>query len=122
MFNPVRVQTTGAHPAPIDLIPAVQRCIRAWTEALDSAKSQGKSELTSADFAAEAYRLAMPALISEEAIAEFIACTAHGIIVGAFEDRQGSQLLYAAQVASAAFDRARKSQKQRALPVKRDAT
>ncbi len=50
----------------------------------------------------QAYREAMPPLIDEEHIRDFIACVAHGMVLRVFEANEGSKLLYAAQVASQA--------------------
>jgi hypothetical protein len=101
---------------------AVERCCQAYTEAFNASLSKGTSDFTAALVAAQAYRLAMPSLAAEDSIRDFIDCTAHGILMGAFEDRQGSQLLYAAQVASASFDRARKAQKQKEVRSRKRAT
>lgn len=45
------------------------------------------------------YRLAMPPLDSFQEIHAYIACVAQGVAFGIFSGRDGSQLLYAAQVA-----------------------
>lgn len=65
---------------------------------------------------------AMPILSSEDSIREFIACVTHGILFGAFKDKQASQLLYAAQVASGALTRARKVHSRKALHARKNAT
>ena len=49
--------------------------------------------------AAVAYKLAMPRRESLAAIRAAIACIAQGIALEVFDGRDGSQLLYAAQVA-----------------------
>jgi len=49
--------------------------------------------------AAVAYKLAMPRMESLSAIRAAIACIAQGIALEVFDGRDGSQLLYAAQVA-----------------------
>ena len=46
-----------------------------------------------------AYKLAMPRMESLNAIRAAIACIAQGIALEVFDGRDGSQLLYAAQVA-----------------------
>jgi hypothetical protein len=46
-----------------------------------------------------AYKLALPALGSRTEIKQFIQHVAQGIALGLFTGREGSQLLYAAQVA-----------------------
>jgi hypothetical protein len=49
--------------------------------------------------AGKAYCDAMPMLVGEEGIRDFLACAAHGILIGAIKENKGSQLIYAAQVA-----------------------
>jgi hypothetical protein len=41
----------------------------------------------------------MPLLSGYESIRDFIACTAHGLLIGAIDGVHGTRLLYAAQVA-----------------------
>jgi hypothetical protein len=52
--------------------------------------------------AARAYRNAMPPLVGSRNIRDFIACTAHGMLIGAIDGDDGSRLLHAARVASTA--------------------
>jgi len=51
--------------------------------------------------ASVAYKLAMPKMDSLPTIRAAIACVAQGITLEVFDGRDGSQLLYAAQVALA---------------------
>jgi hypothetical protein len=53
----------------------------------------------------------MPQLSGRESIRDFIACTAHGILIGAIPPQQSGQLLYAAQVALGSLQREPKPQK-----------
>jgi hypothetical protein len=46
-----------------------------------------------------AYRRAMPPLSGQQSISDFIACVAHGMLIGAIGGNNGTKLLYAAQVA-----------------------
>lgn len=97
-----------AHPALQN--PAVAHCVAAWTEAYN-ASMQGKnkgSEHFAEEAAVKAYRLAMPALSSGQDIRDFIACTAHGILIGAIGPAEGARLLYAVQVAKGAVEPAAK--------------
>jgi hypothetical protein len=48
----------------------------------------------------------MPPLLGAENIREFIACVAHGMLIGAIENKDATRLLYAAQVAFSAQSRA----------------
>jgi hypothetical protein len=54
-----------------------------------------------ATMCATAYRCALPTLKASNAQA-YIACVAQGVALDVFTGRQGSQLLYAAQVCSGA--------------------
>ena len=49
-----------------------------------------------------AFKLALPELKSRADIKDFIAAVAQGIALGFFNGREGSQLLYAAQIAMSA--------------------
>lgn len=54
------------------------------------------------------FKLALPGLGSVQEIRTFIGHVAQGIALGIFTGREGSQLLYAAQVALAALKKERK--------------
>jgi hypothetical protein len=58
--------------------------------------------------ASEAYCNAMPMLVGYEGVRDFIACTAHGILIRAIPQDRAGQLLYAAQVALATLNHAPK--------------
>ncbi len=49
--------------------------------------------------AAISFRLAMPNLSTWDGIHAYIACVAQGVVMKVFSGRDGTQLLYAAQVA-----------------------
>lgn len=83
--------------------PAVACCSQAWDQAYKKARAEGKGTVFSSIDAGQAYRLAMPALDGAAAIREFIACVAHGMLLGAITGPDGARLLYAAQVAHTAF-------------------
>jgi hypothetical protein len=55
-----------------------------------------------------AFKLALPGLGSASKIKEFIAHVAQGVALGMFIGREGSQLLYAAQIALSAIEREKK--------------
>ena len=122
MSEIIDLETAIAEPAASSANDAAIRCCKAWRQAYSDEIAKHSSKRDARTAASEAYRLAMPTLSSEESIRDFIACAAHGILLGAFKDRQGSQLLYAAQVASGAIARTRKSHRQRDLPSKKAAT
>ena len=61
--------------------------------------------------AGKAFRLAMPPLSGYRNICDFIACAAYGTLLGAIKDENGSEFLYAAQVALATVPRESKTSK-----------
>jgi hypothetical protein len=95
--------------------PAVRKCGAAYRRAFNAymEANAGKScsKLSAARAAGLAYRNAMPLLSSFEGIRDFIACTAHGILIGAIPPEQSGRLLYAAQVALATLQREPKPRK-----------
>lgn len=78
---------------------ALNYCRDEWKQAHDTATEQGLSAARAVRMAAVAYKLAMPKMDSLPTIRAAIACIAQGITLEVFDGRDGSQLLYAAQVA-----------------------
>lgn len=96
---PPQTQSTG-EPVPAQN-RAVARCSDAWTRAYQAEMSN--SGKVGATFrAGRAYCSAMPPLDGSQNIRDFIACIAHGSLLGAINDSQCGRLLYAAQVALSA--------------------
>ena len=116
----------GPPPTSTTAKAALRRCFAAWQRAFNQcmreeaeilarkrAKSGGKagdedetyslSPVFAARQAAPAYCNAMPVLEGYEGIRDFIACTAHGVLIGAITPQRSAQLLYAAQIALNAF-------------------
>jgi hypothetical protein len=112
--------------------PAIRRCCSAWQRAFKAyMKRQAKSGVDVPDentgdqsdeeedrsydhiFAEKeagvAYCNAMPMLAGHEGVRDFIACAAHGILIGAIPAERTGQLLYAAQIALAVVQSQRKS-------------
>jgi hypothetical protein len=79
--------------------PAVAICLNAYAQAHKAALAHGKGNVFANLDAFAAYRSAMPPLSGEENIRNFIACTAHGMLIDAIDAPIGARLLYAAQVA-----------------------
>ena len=103
-------ETTPVPPNPIETTeipanPAVRRCCLAWAHTLREKLDEGINGESACRSAADAYRFVMPPLFGYENIRDFIACTAHGMILGAIEESRGTKLLYAAQVALATIRR-----------------
>jgi len=85
---------------------ALKRCCDAWRRAFkasmdnsDREDEEGGNRYLAAQDAGTAYCIAMPPLSGYENIRDFIACTAHGILIGAIPAQKSGRLLYAAQVA-----------------------
>jgi hypothetical protein len=82
---------------------AINRCMAAWRRAFNAYMEHCEGTSTDRVFAAheadKAYCNAMPLLSSYESIRDFIACTAHGILIGAIPPQKSGHILYAAQVA-----------------------
>ncbi len=70
-----------------------------WSRAYELAQTKGLNSTKALRMASVAYKLAMPRMDSLPAIRAAIACIAQGITLEVFDGRDGSQLLYAAQVA-----------------------
>ncbi|MGP8252089.1 MAG: hypothetical protein ACLQHF_08650 [Terracidiphilus sp.] len=90
-------------PASSSSKAAIRRCRAAWKRAYDIYLEDGGDNLmnrsTAASKAAPVYCAAMPALDSLDNVRDFIACTAHGILIEAIPAHRAGQLLYSAQVA-----------------------
>ena len=78
---------------------AWQRAYKAYMDEKDHDPNDKTDVFLATQAAAPAYCHAMPMLAGPEGIRDFIACAAHGMLVGAISAEKGSQLLYAAQVA-----------------------
>jgi len=91
------------HHSPSPAI-AVRRCCAAWKRAFKAYVEENNLEWPSDDFwgaklAGEAYRNAMPLLVGYRGVRDFVACAAHGILIGAIPKEESGSVLYAAQVA-----------------------
>ena len=103
-FSPHTLSTSlDSIPTPRPSTPkaANRRCCAAWQRSFDaymaSAKCIKESNKTFAAIqAGEAYRNAMPLLAGYEGVRDFVACMAHGILIGAIEEDISGRLLYAA--------------------------
>lgn len=94
---------------------AIRRCSAAWKRAYDAcmkgASGDRYDEIVAARKASTAYCKVMPYLSDYESIRKFIACAAHGILIGAIPQKRANQLLYAAQVALASLNFGTKQRK-----------
>ena len=117
--------TPAPEPAPapsLDPDPAhekaVKRCCAAWRRSYNACMEKGRGggadKISAARHqAGAAYCDAMPLLAGYENIRDFIACMAHGILIGAIPASKSGQLLYAAQVALSTVHREPKPPKPR---------
>jgi hypothetical protein len=85
--------------------PAIAQCCKAWLRAFDKGMAEKDNRVYAAFIAGKDYRRAIPPLAGEESIRNFIACVAHGMLIGAVTGADATKLLYAAQVALAAVRR-----------------
>jgi len=85
--------------SPIPENPAIARCYSEWQRVYKKEKAKGLSWATASNNAGQAYRMAMPPLSGQGNIRDFVACVAHGMLIGTIDGRDGTKLLYAAQVA-----------------------
>jgi hypothetical protein len=98
---------TAPSPAPLDFAasenPAIARCCDALERVRVQSKLGVRGLIFSHSDCAVAYRQAMPSLSGLENIRDFIACAAHGMLIGAIDATDCARLLYAAQVARGAL-------------------
>jgi hypothetical protein len=84
--------------------PAVARCAQAYVSTIQTGKSQKKELYQYSSDAKAAYCNMMPPLSGPRNIRDFIACTAHGMLIGSIDRDDATRLLYAAQVAYGAHN------------------
>jgi len=78
---------------------AVERCCEAMRRCVQTGIKTRSHSIYPAMDGSDSYCDAMPPLSGFDNIKDFIACTAHGILIGTIDRRKGTKLLYAAQVA-----------------------
>lgn len=86
-------------PQPLHANPVVAQCLQLWNSTYKANLAINQTKFEARDCAGEAYRNAMPPLDGHDNIRNFIACVAHGVLIGAIDHKDSSKLLYAAQVA-----------------------
>jgi hypothetical protein len=110
------VHYLSAPCAPPDSSPALENaavahCCEVWELTRRQALNAGNSTVVARVAAHKAFQKSLPPLTGLENIRNFIACVAHGILIGAILGSDGARLLYAAQVAKGAAHSAAKPQK-----------
>jgi hypothetical protein len=78
---------------------AMTYCKSEWSRAFALAQKKGLPAAKAQRMAAVAYKIAMPRMTNLASIKAAVACVAQGIQLEVFDGRDGSQMLYAAQVA-----------------------
>lgn len=96
--EPVEIETVE-QSSPALANPAIARCAKAWEDAYREQMEEDDSEYDATIKAGEAYRAALPPLTNRDNCRDFIACVAHGMLLGAIPETSAGKLLYAAQVA-----------------------
>jgi hypothetical protein len=99
MTEAIEIPGAADASSAVSASPAVARCVEAWTSVFQAEIARSNSRAIAAYKAGKAYRIAMPLLSGYENVRDFVACTAHGLLIGAIDGSQSSKLLYAAQVA-----------------------
>ncbi|MDE3187775.1 MAG: hypothetical protein KGM96_09660 [Acidobacteriota bacterium] len=92
-------QSVPASVEPAHANPAVARCSEAFARVYKANIAINQTKAAATDSAAVAFREAMPPLVGQDNIRDFIACVAQGILLGAIDSSKSTKLLYAAQVA-----------------------
>jgi hypothetical protein len=93
-------QYAGIYPVP-NL--AVDVCDRMFAHATEKAIKEGKSDKLARHMGRIAYCAAMPKLSGATNIRDFIACVTYAMALDILPGKEGTQLLYAAQVAHMAL-------------------
>jgi hypothetical protein len=106
--EPIEIETVEK-PGPALANLAISRCAEAWEDAYREQMEEDESEYSATKKAGVAYRAALPPLTSRDNCRDFIACVAHGILLGAIPETSAGKLLYAAQVALGAVSAEEKS-------------
>jgi hypothetical protein len=127
VFN--RSNTKGPKPpradGPSAANLAVANCLKAYSEALQTAVNQLASNYDATKAAALAYRESMPPLCGQNNIRDFIACVSHAMLIQVIDTTDGTKLLYAAQIAYGAREnrphRARKDSTETPVNDEKDA-
>jgi hypothetical protein len=81
--------------------PAVRQCCDAYLAMHRACLAAGEGNVFSELDAEKAFRAAMPPLSGYQNICNFVACTAHGISIGAINKVQANSFLASAQAALA---------------------
>jgi hypothetical protein len=109
-IQPLTPRSFATGPSPALKNPAVAHCCDAFERVYKAVWAKKKSDYFALRDAGKAYREAMPPLSGYQSICDFIACTAHGILIEAVSGTSATKLLYAAQVALSTIPQQSKNQ------------
>ena len=99
--------------------PVVHRCCEAARLAVErSYATHLTNDIAAKDAGVTAYRNAMPSLAGFENIRDYVACVAHGMLIGVIDPNDGPKFLYAAQVALGVLPREPKRLRRKANGVR----
>ena len=84
---------------PVSNNAAIRQCCEAFMTTHRACIAAGDGNVFSGLEAEKCYRAAMPPLSGYQNICDFIACTAHGISIGAINSREANHLIAAAKTA-----------------------
>ena len=90
-------------PNPSQRNAAVQRCCAASDYSFQESRVKNLESYLAKKYASQAFCAAMPNLDGYENIRDFIACAAHGMLIGVIDHSDGAKFLSAAQVALGAL-------------------
>jgi hypothetical protein len=99
--TPTPVEESAPNPPARN--PAVLRCCAARDRSIQESRAKHRDKYDTDELAGAAYLHAMPDLSGYENIRDFIACVAHGLIVGVVDPIEAPKFFYAAQVAIGAL-------------------
>jgi len=83
--------------------PAVARCCAAWKRTYDAEVRSGTHHVVAEYEASKVFRYNLPPLTGYQEIADYVTCVTYGMAMAAIVTKEGTRLLYAAQVALAAL-------------------
>ncbi len=90
---------------------AVELCCEMYLHMKEEKIKEGKSVEEAFEAGKLAYCSSVPKLCGADNVRDFIACVAHGMLMGVFSHSDGTKLLYAAQVAFGALPSPKRREK-----------
>ena len=110
MADEPKILDTADPSSPALANSAVAHCTLAWEKAFRATFQKTGNQFDAERAGATAFRAALPPLTSRDNCRDFIACVAHGMLLDAIDEKHGTKLLYAVQIALTAASAQEKSQ------------